>query len=66
MGCGGLRLLVFADLQNVTNRENAEEIVYSGNFRKQGTISGLPFMAVVGGGLLAWMWRKGWLRREEG
>jgi magnesium transporter len=26
----------------------------------------LAFMAVVGLGLLAWMWRRGWLRREKG
>lgn len=44
----GVRLLVFADVQNVTNRENAEEIVYSASFRKRSTISGLPAIAVVG------------------
>jgi hypothetical protein len=42
------RLLVFADLQNVTNRRNAEELVYSPNFRERGTFSSLPFLAVVG------------------
>lgn len=42
------RLLVFADLQNVTNRRNAEEIVYSAGFRQRGIITGLPFVAVVG------------------
>mgnify|MGYP001109711689 CR=1 FL=1 len=45
------KLLVFVDLQNVTGRENAEEIVYSGDFRTRGTIRGLPFIAVVGGRL---------------
>ncbi|MDF2695905.1 MAG: TonB family protein / TonB-dependent receptor, partial [Labilithrix sp.] len=45
------RALVFADLQNVTNRENAEEIAYSGDFRRRGIITGLPFIAVVGGRL---------------
>jgi TonB family protein len=44
----GIRMLLFADLQNVTNRENAEEIVYSASFRKRSTISGLPALAVVG------------------
>lgn len=42
------RALVFADLQNVTSRENAEEIVYSADFRRRGIITGLPFIAVVG------------------
>ena len=42
------RLLVFADLQNITNRSNAEEIVYSPDFGRRGTIRGLPFVAVVG------------------
>jgi hypothetical protein len=42
------RLLVFADIQNVTNRENAEEIVYSPSFRQRGRISGLPTVAVLG------------------
>lgn len=46
-----LRLLLFADLQNVTNHDNAEEIVYSSDFRERGIITGLPFVAVVGGRL---------------
>lgn len=44
----GVKMLLYADLQNVTNRENAEEIVYSASFRKRSTISGLPAVAVVG------------------
>ena len=32
-------------------RANAEEIAYSSNFSRRGTISGLPFIAVVGGRL---------------
>lgn len=43
-----VRLLVFADVQNVTNRENAEEIVYSPSFRQRKTITGLPTIAVIG------------------
>ncbi|MBS2013955.1 MAG: TonB-dependent receptor [Deltaproteobacteria bacterium] len=43
-----LRLLLFADVQNVTNRENAEEIVYSPSFRQRKTITGLPTIAVIG------------------
>ena len=47
----GARALVFADLQNVTNRQNAEEIAYSADFRRRGIITGLPFIAVIGGRL---------------
>jgi hypothetical protein len=43
-----LRLLLFADVQNVTNRENAEEIVYSPSFRQRSTITSLPTIAIVG------------------
>ncbi|MDB4934528.1 MAG: TonB family protein / TonB-dependent receptor [Labilithrix sp.] len=42
------RLLLFADVQNVTNRENAEEIVYSPSFRQRSRITGLPTIAVIG------------------
>lgn len=42
------RALVFLDLQNVTNHQNAEEIVYSSDFRKRDYIIGLPFLAVLG------------------
>jgi TonB family protein len=45
------RALVFADLQNVTNRQNAEEIVYSADYGRRGIITGLPFIAVIGGRL---------------
>jgi TonB family protein len=45
------KLLLFADVQNVTNRANAEEIVYSASFRERSTITGLPTIAVVGGRL---------------
>jgi len=43
-----VRLLVFADVQNVTSRENAEEIVYSASFRQRKTISSLPTIAIIG------------------
>lgn len=46
-----LKALVFIDLQNIVNRENAEEITYSPDFKKRGIISGLPFIAVIGGRL---------------
>lgn len=43
------RAVLYADVQNVTNRQNAEELVYSADFRRQGSIKGLPLVAVVGG-----------------
>lgn len=42
------RMRVFADVQNITNRENAEELVYSANFRKRDVIRGLPTIVVAG------------------
>ncbi|HEY8072900.1 MAG TPA: TonB-dependent receptor [Labilithrix sp.] len=42
------RVLVFADVQNVTNHANAEEIVYSADFSRRDVIRGLPTIAVVG------------------
>lgn len=44
----GLSLNLFVDVQNVTNRANAEEIVYDFNFTRRGYITGLPTLAVVG------------------
>lgn len=41
-------LLVYADVQNVTNRENPEEIVYSRDFTSEGTIRGVPLLPLVG------------------
>lgn len=42
------RMLAYADVQNLTNRHNAEELVYSGDFRERGIIRGLPIFAIVG------------------
>ena len=43
-----LKFNVFADVQNVTNRKNPEEIIYSANFAQRDYITGLPVLAVVG------------------
>jgi hypothetical protein len=43
-----LKFNVFADVQNVTNRKNPEEIIYSANYSQRGYITGLPVLAVVG------------------
>jgi TonB family protein len=42
------KLNVFADIQNLTNRKNPEEIIYSADFSQRDYISGLPFLAVAG------------------
>jgi hypothetical protein len=43
-----LTLNIFADIQNVTNRANPEEVVYNYNFAKRDYIIGLPILSVVG------------------
>ncbi|HEX4458619.1 MAG TPA: hypothetical protein VIA18_11655, partial [Polyangia bacterium] len=44
----GLQLNIFADIQNITNRSNPEEIVYNYNFTQRDYITGLPILSVVG------------------
>jgi TonB family protein len=39
---------VYADVQNVTDRENAEELIYDQNYGERRTIRGLPILPVVG------------------
>lgn len=41
-------LEAYVELQNVMNRENPEEIVYSATYRDKGYITGLPILPVVG------------------
>jgi hypothetical protein len=43
-----MKLSVFIDAQNITNRKNPEEIVYSENFTQKSYITGLPTLAVAG------------------
>jgi len=43
-----MKLSVFIDMQNVTNRKNPEEIVYSQDYTQKGYITGLPTLAVAG------------------
>jgi len=45
---GRVKLEVYLDVQNVTNKKNAEDLVYSYDYRKQSTISGLPILPVLG------------------
>jgi TonB family protein len=43
-----MKLSVFVDVQNVTNRKNPEEIVYSQDYTQRSYIIGLPTLAVAG------------------
>ena len=42
------RLEAYLDVQNVTNHENAEEIVYSPDYSERRYILGLPILPVIG------------------
>jgi hypothetical protein len=46
------RLTAYLDVQNVTARKNPEELTYSYDFTRRGTITGLPTLAVVGARLV--------------
>jgi hypothetical protein len=48
---GRVKAEVYLDVQNVTNKKNAEDIVYSYDYKKQSTITGLPILPVFGGRL---------------
>jgi outer membrane receptor protein involved in Fe transport len=43
-----LKLNVFLDVQNVTNRKNPEEIIYNYNYRQRAYITGFPTLALLG------------------
>jgi hypothetical protein len=41
-------LEAYADVQNVTNRQNDEEVVYSADYTQKRYIHGLPILPIVG------------------
>jgi TonB family protein len=43
-----MKLSVFVDVQNITNRKNPEEIIYSQDYTQKNYIIGLPTLAVAG------------------
>jgi len=43
-----LKFNLFADVQNVSNRKNPEEIIYSADYSQRSYIAGLPVLPVVG------------------
>jgi TonB family protein len=46
---GSTGLEVYLDVQNVTNHQNPEEIVYNFNYTSKNYITGLPILPVLGG-----------------
>jgi hypothetical protein len=45
---GPVRGAVYLEIQNLTNRANAEELVYNADFTQQGYLTSLPLLAIVG------------------
>ncbi len=45
---GGTRGALYVELQNLTNRANAEEIIYNADFTQKGYLTSLPILAIVG------------------
>jgi TonB family protein len=45
---GKSELEIYLDIQNVTNRQNPEEIVYTQDFSRRGYITGLPILPSLG------------------
>ncbi len=45
---GSLHGAVYLEVQNLTNRANAEELIYSADFSQQGYLTSLPLLAIVG------------------
>jgi hypothetical protein len=43
-----VKLNVFVDVQNITDRQNPEEIIYNYNFQVRSYITGFPTLAVLG------------------
>ncbi|MBX3225869.1 MAG: TonB-dependent receptor [Labilithrix sp.] len=47
LGAAGA-LEAYLEVQNVTNRENPEEVVYSSSYRRRAYVTGLPLLPVAG------------------
>ncbi|HLL22356.1 MAG TPA: TonB-dependent receptor [Kofleriaceae bacterium] len=45
---GDVAAAVYAEVQNLTGRANAEEIIYSADFATQSYVTSLPLLAIVG------------------
>ena len=45
---GSTRGAIYLELQNLTNRANAEEIIYSADYSQKSYLTSLPFLAIAG------------------
>ncbi|MEO8549240.1 MAG: hypothetical protein ABI678_04685, partial [Kofleriaceae bacterium] len=45
---GPIHGAIYLEIQNLTNRANAEELIYSADFTEQGFLTSLPLLAIVG------------------
>jgi hypothetical protein len=48
LALGAARAFVYAEIQNLTGRANAEEIIYSADFSERGYLTSLPLLAIGG------------------
>jgi hypothetical protein len=45
---GAVHGAIYLEIQNLTNRANAEEIIYNADFTQRGYLTGLPLLAIAG------------------
>ena len=45
---GAVKGAVYLEIQNLTNRANAEEIIYNADYTQHGYLTGLPLLAIAG------------------
>lgn len=45
---GRIHGAIFVEIQNLTGRRNAEELIYSADFAQRGYLTSLPFLAIAG------------------
>lgn len=45
---GSVRGTIYLEVQNLTSRSNAEEIIYSADFAMKSYLTGLPLLAIAG------------------
>lgn len=45
---GSIHGAIYLEIQNLTNRANAEELIYSADFSQQGYLTSLPLLAIAG------------------
>jgi TonB dependent receptor len=45
---GRVKSAIFVEIQNLTSRSNAEEIIYSADFAQKSYLTGLPLLAIIG------------------